>query len=98
MASRGDTNKLPKNNPYSVASLKPALHECWATKRGGKIQSWKNRFFVLVNGVINKKAAEFFYFTGEKAKNATGVITITDKSSVKQESVLKGKKILIVFQ
>jgi hypothetical protein len=45
-----------------------------------------------VNGVINKKAAEFFYFTGEKAKSATGVITITDKSSVKQESVLKGKK------
>jgi len=92
MAARGDTNKLPKGNPYSVASLKPALHECWATKRGGKYQNWKHRFFVLVNGVINKKAAEFFYFTGEKAKNATGVITITEKSSVKQESVQKGKK------
>jgi hypothetical protein len=72
--------------------LKPALHECWATKRGGKIQSWKNRFFVLVNGIINKRAAEFFYFTGEKARSATGVITITEKSSVKQESVVKGKK------
>jgi len=92
MAARGDTNKLPKGNQYSVASLKPPLHECWATKRGGKYQSWKKRFFVLVNGVINKKAAEFFYFTGDKAKSATGVITITEKSSVKQESVLKGKK------
>jgi hypothetical protein len=75
-----------------VNSLKPSIHECWATKRGGKYQSWKNRFFVLVNGVINKKAAEFFYFTNEKAKNATGVITITEKSSVKQESIAKGKK------
>jgi len=45
-----------------------------------------------VNGVINKKAAEFFYFTNEKAKNATGVITITEKSSVKQENVMKGRK------
>jgi len=90
--ARGETNKLPRNNNISVVGLKPSLHECVATKRGGKHQSWKKRYFVLVNGVKNKKAAEFYYFTSEKAKSATGVITITEKSSVKQEAVSKGKK------
>jgi hypothetical protein len=75
-----------------MRQTKSVFHECWATKRGGKHQSWKSRYFVLVNGVKNPKAAEFFYFTSAKAKSATGVITITEKSSVKLETIQKGKK------
>lgn len=92
MTDRRDNNKLPRNNPHSVASLQPALHECWATKRGGKRQTWKKRYFLLVTGIKDKKVAEFYYFAGDKAKSAIGVITITEKSSVKQEAIIKSKK------
>jgi len=89
--TRGD-NKLPKNNPHSTGSLKPCLHDFWATKRGGKRQNWKHRYFMLVNGVNDKKVGELYYFTSDSAKHALGVITIFGSSSIKQESVTKGKK------
>jgi hypothetical protein len=73
----------PKN--MSVVSLNPPDHEGFMTKCGGSYQSWKKRWFVL-------KGAQLYYFKTRKDKKATGVISISKESFVKEDSSKKSGK------
>jgi len=87
--------KLPKNNTFSTQNLKTnASFDGWATKQGGSHKSWKRRYFLLVND-SGGKSADLYYFKSDKAKSATGVIKINERSTVKQTD-LKGKKVIAV--
>jgi hypothetical protein len=55
------------------------------TKCGGSVQSWKKRWFVL-------KGSALYYFKTKKDKKATGVITLSKESFIKEDPAKKPGK------
>jgi len=94
-ASNSGGGKLPKNNTINAVELKSkSNYEGWATKQGGSHKSWKRRYFLLVP-ITTGKGADLFYFKSDKAKSATGVIKINERSIVKEQN-LKGKNCIAI--
>ncbi|KAL7712742.1 PH domain-containing protein [Entamoeba marina] len=54
----------------SALSLQPSEFECWGKKCGGRIKSWKRRFFLLKNGKL-------WYYANPKAGVAKGFILLS---------------------
>jgi hypothetical protein len=56
-----------KKDSISVASLAPAQHAGWITKRGGKVHSWKRRWLVLKDSML-------YYFTKPTVRFPLGIL------------------------
>jgi len=68
--------KPPKRN-VSVSSLTKAEKSGWMTKQGGRVKSWKRRWFVFDGDTL-------YYFKTPKDTEETGYIVITKESAIKE--------------
>jgi len=67
-----------KGPAISVASLGPGEHSGWMTKQGGSYKSWKRRWFVL-------KGNKLYYFKSKKDSDITGIVELSNTSSVTKQ-------------
>jgi hypothetical protein len=66
------------NIKVSVASLRPSDFEGYMTKQGGKIKTWKKRWFVLKGNFLH-------YFKTKKDKDVTGTIDVNQITLIKTQ-------------